>query len=474
MIGIDKSLLTLEQVLQATDGVHVLGPSSITFTSVETDSRNVVKNTLFVPLKGEFQDGHKYIPQAVEKGASVVFIAKKNYEEDSEFFVNIHFENKGVTFIAVDNTMTALQKAAGAYVEKFPHLIKIAVTGSSGKTTTKEILSSIMKQKYNVICNKGNLNSETGLPLSVFNIRPEHQCGIFEMGMNRENEIGEISAVLKANFAIVTNIGTAHIGILGSRENIAREKAKVFDHFHNFGTGVIPFDDDYVEFLKDQIEGKVVLYGQDTDSVKYIADLGLEGTKFSVGGIETVLSLPGKYNYKNALGAIALAQVLDLTAEEISKGISSLEPMFGRSQVLKGKFTVVQDCYNANPDSMEKSVEFFSSVESDHKKILVLGDMLELGDEASSAHEKILSMALASKPHLICLVGKNICGAMEKVSGASEETIVLQSAEHDDESIKILVEKLLNYAEEGSLVLVKGSRGIGLERVSRLLEGGQL
>ena len=159
-------------------------------------------------------------------------------------------------------------------VEKFPHLMKIAVTGSSGKTTTKEILVSIMKQKYNVICNQGNLNSETGLPLSVFKIRSEHECGIFEMGMNRENEIGEISAVLKANFAIVTNIGTAHIGLLGSRDNIAREKAKVFDHFHNFGTGVIPFDDDYVDFLKDQIEGKVVLYGQDTDTVKYVADLG--------------------------------------------------------------------------------------------------------------------------------------------------------------------------------------------------------
>ena len=151
MIGIDKSLLTLEKILEATDGIHVLGPSVITFTSVATDSRSVEKDTLFVPLIGEVQDGHKYIPQAMEKGASVVFIARKNYEDDSNFFVNLHHEKPGVTFIVVENTMTALQKAAGAYVEKFPHLMKIAVTGSSGKTTTKEILVSIMKQKYNVI-----------------------------------------------------------------------------------------------------------------------------------------------------------------------------------------------------------------------------------------------------------------------------------------------------------------------------------
>lgn len=474
MIGIDKSLLTLEKILEATDGIHVLGPSVIMFTSVATDSRSVEKDTLFVPLIGEVQDGHKYIPQAMEKGASVVFITRKNYEDDSNFFVNLHHEKPGVTFIVVENTMTALQKAAGAYVEKFPHLMKIAVTGSSGKTTTKEILVSIMKQKYNVICNQGNLNSETGLPLSVFKIRSEHECGIFEMGMNRENEIGEISAVLKANFAIVTNIGTAHIGLLGSRDNIAREKAKVFDHFHNFGTGVIPFDDDYVDFLKDQIEGKVVLYGQDTDTVKYVADLGLGGTKFTVGGIETVLSLPGKYNYKNALGAIALAEVLGLSSAEIAKGINELEPMFGRSQVLEGKYTIVQDCYNANPDSMEKSIEFVSSVNDERKKVFVLGDMLELGEDSVKEHEKAGELALHSSADMVIFAGDEMKAAFEKIRASVSGKEIFHYAGRSDDSMKEIAEKISSSVPEKSIVLIKGSRGMGLERITKILEGGEL
>ncbi|MCI5830358.1 MAG: UDP-N-acetylmuramoyl-tripeptide--D-alanyl-D-alanine ligase [Treponema sp.] len=472
MIGIDKSLLTLEKLLEATDGVHVLGPSSITFTSVTTDSRSVEKDSLFVPLIGENQDGHKYIPQAIEKGAGVIFIAKKNFEDDSNFFVQLHHDNPGVTFIAVDNTMTALQKAAGAYVEKFPHLIKIAITGSSGKTTTKEILVSIMKQKYNVICNKGNLNSETGLPLSVFNIRPEHECGIFEMGMNRQNEIGEISAVLKANFAIITNIGTAHIGILGSRENIAKEKAKVFDHFHNFGTGVIPYDDDFVDFLKDQIEGKVVLYGKDTETVKYAADLGLGGTSFTVGGIKAVLSIPGKYNYKNALGAIALAEVLGLSSGEIAKGINELKPMFGRSQVLEGKYTIVQDCYNANPDSMEKSIEFVSSVNDGRKKVFVLGDMLELGQNSAREHEKAGELAANSSADVLIFAGDEMKAAFEKIKDSAAGKEVFYFNGKSDDTMKAIAEKIKSAVPEKSIVLIKGSRGMGLERITEILEGG--
>ncbi|MBP5747800.1 MAG: UDP-N-acetylmuramoylalanyl-D-glutamate--2,6-diaminopimelate ligase, partial [Treponema sp.] len=178
MSGTDKidtaSLLSLEDVISAADGIHLLGNGEFCFTSVQTDSRSVVQASLFVPLIGEKQDGHKYIPQAVEKGASVVLICLKNYEADSSFFTEISLKAPNVYFIGVQNTLTALQKIAGRYVEKFPDLIKIGVTGSSGKTTTKEIAASILRQKYNVITNEGNLNSETGLPLSVFKIRSEH------------------------------------------------------------------------------------------------------------------------------------------------------------------------------------------------------------------------------------------------------------------------------------------------------------
>ena len=468
-----ETLLTMEETLESTGGIFVLGDGNWHFSSVQTDSRLVEKDTLFIPLIGEFQDGHKYIPQAVEKGASCVFICLSNYEKNPAFFNEIHNSNPEVNFIAVENTLTALQKAAGKYVEKFPSLIKVAVTGSSGKTTTKEILAAVLARKYRVVTNKGNLNSETGLPLSVFNIRKEHEAGVFEMGMNRENEIGEISAVLKAHYAVVTNIGTAHIGLLGSRDNIAREKAKVFDHFDSQSTGVIPFDDDYAEFLEKQIRGKCIHYGKDTDSVKFIADLGLKGTEFSVGKNRAVLKLPGKYNYKNALGAIALCQELGVSDSEIAQGINDLEPMFGRSQVIEDKYTIVQDCYNANPDSMEKSIEFVSSVTSGEKKIFVLGDMLELGADSEKEHEKTGIMAAESSADKVFFVGTEMENAYKAACKKSSGDRFVYCSEKTDDALMTISLEIKKEFSEHSIVLIKASRGMGLERLTKFLCGAE-
>lgn len=468
-----ETLLTMEETLESTGGIFVLGDGNWHFSSVQTDSRLVEKDTLFVPLIGEFQDGHKYIPQAVEKGASCVFICLSNYEKNPAFFNEIHNSNPEVNFIAVENTLTALQKSAGKYVEKFPSLIKVAVTGSSGKTTTKEILAAVLARKYRVVTNKGNLNSETGLPLSVFNIRKEHEAGVFEMGMNRENEIGEISAVLKAHYAVVTNIGTAHIGLLGSRDNIAREKAKVFDHFDSQSIGVIPFDDDYAEFLEKQIRGKCIHYGKDTDSVKFIADLGLKGTEFSVGKNRAVLKLPGKYNYKNALGAIALCQELGVSDSEIAQGINDLEPMFGRSQVIEDKYTIVQDCYNANPDSMEKSIEFVSSVTSGEKKIFVLGDMLELGADSEKEHEKTGIMAAESSADKVFFVGTEMENAYKAACKKSSGDRFVYCSEKTDDALMTISLEIKKEFSEHSIVLIKASRGMGLERLTKFLCGAE-
>ena len=271
-----NSLLSLDEILKATSGTFVLGSRELFFDNVQTDSRLVKESTLFVPLIGENQDGHKYTGEALKKGASVVFIAASNYKKDGEYFKQLSEQFKNASFIAVENTLHALQDAAARYVEKFPSLLKIAVTGSSGKTTTKEIAASLLREKYDVITNKGNLNSETGLPLSVFEIREHHTAGIFEMGMNRENEIGEIAAVLKPELAIVTNIGNAHVGKLGSRENIAREKAKVFSFFNGKGTGFIPSGDDFEAFLEKSVNGKCIKYGEGLDpDVVCVKDMGL-------------------------------------------------------------------------------------------------------------------------------------------------------------------------------------------------------
>jgi len=469
----EQSLLTLEQVVQAVGGECVSQPAHFIFTTVATDSRQVVKNTLFVPLIGEKQDGHAYIPQALEQGATVVFVCRKNFDADKKKYEELAHEYQNVAFITVNNTLSALQCAAARYVEKFPRLIRIGVTGSSGKTTTKEIAAAILSQKYAVITNKGNLNSETGLPLSVFAIRPEHQVGLFEMGMNRVNEMGELASVLTPQYAVITNIGTAHIGILGSRENIAAEKAKIFNYLNGTGVAVIPFDDDFTKYLASRVDGKIVYYGEgaENSTVRFTHDKGLDGTSFTVGGLPVVLPLPGKYNFKNAQAAVALAQQLGLSPSEIVNGIKNMKPLFGRSEVIHGKYTVVQDCYNANPDSMEKAIEFCSSVTVKQNRVYILGDMLELGEDSREAHHNMGVLAAHGKASLLIFVGDEMAEAAKAAEKENGGATIVQISGRSDESMQKAAQAVQATARDGDLILIKGSRGMGLERITSLLLG---
>lgn len=482
------SLLTGAELLSAVQGTLIGGSSAdrLCFTAVATDSRQVCPGTLFIPLIGEKQDGHAYIPQALEKGASVVFVARASYDAEREKYESLSASYGDVAFIAVSHTMHALQDAAACYVSKFPHLVRCAVTGSSGKTTTKEIAASILRQKYQVVTNKGNLNSETGLPLSVFQIRSEHTLGLFEMGMNRVNEIGEIAAVLKPDYGIVTNIGTAHIGILGSREAIASEKKKIFTYVDDAGVAVIPADDDFADFLADGVRGKIVRYSTDEAScapagIKLISDDGILGTTFSVDGVEMHLSLPGRYNYKNALGAIALARALDVSPLQIKAGIEALNTsgaLGSRSRIRRGAYTVLEDCYNANPDSMQKALELCKDVvpAAGCKKVLVLADMLELGAESCAAHTAAGIQAVAAKPDLIVFIGEEMRAGYEAAgkvlsAGSGTHTALVYEASRADAAVEKLALHIQKTIPAGSFVLLKGSRGMALERFLPYLLG---
>lgn len=466
----EESLLSLEQLLDAVGGTLLHGaPDSFCFRSVATDSRQVRARTLFVPLIGENQDGHAYIPQAVENGASVVIVSRPDCPE---------YERGGnpVCVILVENTLRALQNAAAAYVRKFPHLIRCAVTGSSGKTTTKEIAASILRQKFSVVATEGNFNSETGLPLSVFAIRAEHQLGLFEMGMNRVDEIGEIAAVFRPEYAIITNIGTAHIGILGSRQAIAAEKKKIFRYVGSDGAIFVPADDDFSDFLAEDVRCAVVPFGINADSsVKVIADEGLAGTVFSVSGVQMRLALPGTYNFLNALAAIALARRLGVSPEQIKAGIEGVRPLGGRSAVHKGKYTVLEDCYNANPDSMAQALKFCASVRLNCRKLYVLGDMLELGGNSRSEHEKIGAESVGSGADMIVFFGPEMRAAYEAAVARAEEnsaaggtasSVRLVSISGTDEAaVEDAAQTISEFASDGDFVLLKGSRGVGLERI---------
>ena len=471
----EKSLLSLEKLLSSCDGKLVLekNAQNFYFCDVQTDSRNVKDGTLFVPLVGNFQDGHKYVRQSVEKGATVVFINENEYQKNPAKYENLVQNNEKLCIIRVKNTLTALQNAAECYVSEFPHLIKVGITGSSGKTTTKEMCVSVLKQKYNVIYTQGNLNSETGLPLSVFKIRAEHEVGVFELGMNRENEIGEIAKVLKPNFAIVTNIGSAHIGILKTRENIAKEKRKIFDYINSDGCAFIPFNDDFKDFLGENVKGSIEYYGPNYETsenkIKFIKDNGFGGTDFYFDGEKISLNVPGLYNYSNALSAVALAKKLGLSAKEIKTGIENFSNIGGRLEIFDAELKnsssvkIIKDCYNANFESMMSVLKLCDSVKMNAKKIFVLGDMLELGEKSEEIHRKIGSFIAKSNPEIVFFIGKMMSFAFDqaKKDGFLGRAFSFENENAKDETAKYI----LDLAKSGDVILLKGSRGMELEKI---------
>ena len=481
-------LLNGQQILSFVEGAELLFASAASaarqgFTLAVIDSRNVRPGALFVPLIGERQDGHVFIEEASNVGAAVVF-AKKSWAQENAALLRRLYEKNGTLFFAVPSTLKAFQDAAAGYVSLFPHLIKVAVTGSSGKTTAKEMISSIFSQRYKTVKNEGNLNSETGLPLSVFNIRAEHEAGVFELGMNKRGEIAALARILRPSLALITNVGSAHIGILGSRDAIAEEKKDVFSFFDSSCAGFVPASDDYAEFLADIPCGRVFFFGSsykdrvvdfgEESGITEAEDLGLEGFRIRYEGCDIFLPLAGAFNLKNAVAAIALARYAHISAQEIKRGLEDVKLPAGRCEILKLKdeenpLTVIKDCYNANPDSMARALEFAASLERRGQLILVLGSMLELGEESTQAHMELIEKALSCEPAALFLFGKEMQEAWARLSG-SGRIVALQVAVFLPSSIEELSEALADAASCGDIVLLKGSRAMALERVLPALE----
>ncbi len=461
-------LMTLEQTLEAVNGSCIADFSRTPgFSSVATDSRKVVEGSLFVPLIGAFQDGHAYIAKALESGATMVFVDAAHAEGSSVVFMSLARQYRAA-FVMVENTLRALQDAARAYVARFPNLLRIGITGSSGKTTTKELVASIFSVGHSVVMNEGNLNSETGLPLSVFSIRSHHEVGIFELGMNRTGEISEIARVLLPSIALITNIGTAHIGILGSKAAIAEEKKQIFSRFTDECVGLVPEADEWADFLSDVGRGTIRRYGIETiEGFEGFEDLGLDGSTLRYCGEEIAFHLPGSYNRANAIAAIAVAQVAGLPAREIKAGIEAVRALFGRTEILRGDITVIRDCYNANPDSMDKAIDFCDEVPWSGKKLYVIGSMLELGAESDKAHETVCRRLAKSKASRMYLFGDEMLRAGRLVFG--DDSRVSYS-----ESMEDLTVKVASDARNGDLVFLKGSRGMALERVCAALTQGSI
>ena len=458
-------LLGWEALCKAVAGTFICNYSPYQgFNSVTTDSRTVADHALFIPLRGTQQDGHRYIEQALQNGAACLLAdaAHLDVSENTQNILTLCKKHQAAC-IRVEHTLKALQDAAAAYLEQFPQLLKIGVTGSNGKTTTKELLASIFAQRYRTVKNEGNLNSETGLPLSVFTVTKEHEVGIFELGMNRKGEIAELAAVLKPNIAVITNIGTAHIGMLGSKDAIAHEKKQIFSCFDENAVGFIPDMDEYTAFLRKVPHGKMIAYSASPDA--YTLE-GLSGAKIRYRGETIRLPLPGIHNVQNAFAAIAVAEYCNIPLQSIKAGIEQIQALFGRSQIIQGPVTYLLDCYNANPDSMYAGLALCANIAVSGKKIYVLASMKELGAESAEAHRAVCAAAFASDADALFFFGEEMCKAAAEQNKDSNKAFFCFN-ETEADKLRDTLDNLLNRSD---FVFLKGSRSLALEQFEPILQ----
>lgn len=436
--------MKLSEIAKAISGK--LYGADVEIDSYTIDSRDIGNNSLFIPLRGENADGHSFIDSFFENDGIACLSEKVLAGKD---------------YILVENTKQALIDLAKYYRGKFTFPV-VAITGSVGKTSTRNMIASVLYVKYNIAQTIGNFNNEIGLPLSILNgINNDTQVGVFEIGMNHLGEIDFLSDILKPDYAIITNIGTAHIGNLGSQENILKAKFEVFNHISLTGTGIINADDKLLYDNKSKIPCRTLTYGIEN----YLADVKtadivgtLSGYKFIVDDYTYDLNLLGKHNIYNALSAITIAKDFGLTDDQIQTGFNNLSSVSGRQDVIDlGDFVLIDDCYNASKDSMIASLDLLYKLGKGKKKIAVLGSMLELGEFSDTLHREVGEHV--KDIDLLVTVGTEA----EKIAEKAEATNIIKVGTAD-----AVIENLTDLT--GSVILLKGSHGIGLQKVADKLK----
>jgi UDP-N-acetylmuramoyl-tripeptide--D-alanyl-D-alanine ligase len=422
------------------------------------DSREAAPGMLFVALPGERTDGHEYLGAALAAGAAALMVRSDQWPRRKSRLMPL-LESSGTSCISVPDTLAALQNLAAWHMRRLPGVLRIAVTGSSGKTTSKEILGAVLSRTAPTIMNKGNQNSETGVPLTAFRVDASYTYAIFEMGINHRGEMDALARIVRPDIAVITNIGNAHIGLLGSRQAIAEEKKKITSQFTGTQKLFVPEDEEFLEFLSRDVRGKVIAYGE--KSIKGLLgkeDLGLDGSIINWEELRIRFPLFGKPNYMNALAAMAVAVELGVDKRAVKQGLEGVEPLFGRSEVSRGGITVIKDYYNANPDAVSGVLGFFHDLAWQGKKIVVLGSMLELGSQSVRAHEEVGRLVAGLGLDGALFLGKEAKAAYRACKKAGFRGMLCWK-----ERTAKLAPVLANYAAKGDIVLIKGSRALELE-----------
>lgn len=379
--------MTLSNIASACNGELNL-PNGFKDAEVENitiDSRTVSEGALFVPIVGARVDGHSFISQVYEDGAICTLTERDLTEEERAV-------NK--PYIKVESTLIAIKKIAAFYRNQLDIKV-VGITGSVGKTSTKEIISSVLNVKYNILKTQGNFNNEIGVPLTIFRIRDEHEIAVIEMGINSFGEMTRLGEIVRPDIAVITNIGICHLENLIDRDGVLRAKTEIFKNLNENAIIVLNGDDDKLVTISDVNGMKPIFYGIENKCEVYadnIISRGLKGIECDLhidnNDINMLVPVPGKHMVYNAMTAAIIGSRLGLTADEIKQGIEKMETISGRFNIIeKDDITIIDDCYNANPVSMKASLDVLNL--ADTRKIAILGDMFELGENEIKLHEEI-------------------------------------------------------------------------------------
>ena len=449
--------LTLRNITRACQGTYHGNESLLDreVAGVTIDSRKVEKDFLFVAINGERFNAHQFIPDTIEKGALCV----------------VSHEDLGDTdypYILVEATGQALLDIAKLYRDSFDVKV-VGITGSVGKTSTKEMIASVLAQKYNVHKTQGNFNNECGLPLTIFEINEEHQVSVLEMGINHFGEMRKLSTVASPDICVITNIGVAHLEFLKTREGIMQEKTQMFQDMKPGGSVVLNGDDPLLSTIGPVKGSDPIFYGLDQDkNVVYATDvepLGLKGTSCTIhlpeGSFSCVVPIPGIHMVSNALAGSAVGSKLGLTTEEIKRGIESLPSIPGRNHIIQTDHLILlDDCYNANPVSMKASLDVLNM--GIGRKVAVLGDMGELGPDYAALHRSVGEYAAEIGIDLVCAIGPMSKEIAE--GAASDDTKALWFETKAD-----FLAQTKDILKDGDNVLIKASHGMEFPEIVEAL-----
>lgn len=457
--------LTLENLTKACGGVY-FGPAGKLeqeVSSITTDSRKAEAGTLFVPIVGERVDAHRFIPQVMEAGALATLSERT-------------LENADFPYIKVESSLQAVKDIAEFYLQQL-QIPVVGITGSVGKTSTKEMISAVLSQKYNVLKTEGNFNNEIGLPLTILRIRREHEVAVVEMGISEFGEMHRIAKVAKPDICVMTNIGQCHLENLIDRDGVLRAKSEIFDFLKTDGHIVLNGNDDKLITVQEVKGVKPVFYYVEDGTAKKadlpyeitadaIENKGLRGLNANLHFPEEVCQIhepiPGVHNVYNACAAACVGRIMGLTNEEICQGIAHAKTIAGRTNLITlGEVLVIDDCYNANPVSMKASLDVLA--QADGRKIAVLGDMGELGENEREMHYDVGKYAANTGADILFC-----CGTLseELAKGAQRgHTKVMYFADREK-----LTQTLINFVEAGDTVLVKASHFMEFPKIVKALE----